>query len=139
MDFAERKNKGMWGSAYNRDSLQDDYERELFLESSQDDSIECDSLTGETILKSYETWIENTLKITYQYNGQKFEKKIKRESYRKPYKVDQKLYVSFCADSPETVIDISDEDIFIGLKMMQYCTILLLFIMLLLVLLFYIN
>lgn len=34
MDFAERKNKGMWGSAYNRDSLQDDYERELFLESS---------------------------------------------------------------------------------------------------------
>mgnify|MGYP004687767539 CR=1 FL=1 len=139
MNFAERKNKGMWGSTYNRDSLRDDYERKLFLESFWDDSIECDSLTGETILKSYETWIENTLKITYQYNGQKFEKKIKRESYRKPYKVDQKLYVSFCTDSPETVIDISDEDIFIGLKMMQYCTILLLFIMVLLVSLFYIN
>lgn len=33
-DFAERKNKGIWGSAYNPDSLRDDYERELFLESS---------------------------------------------------------------------------------------------------------
>lgn len=132
-DSAERRCR--WGAAYDRDSL--DYERELFLESSWDDSIERDSWTGETILKSYETWIENTLKITYQYSGQKYEKIIKRESYKKPYKVEQKLYVSFHADSPETVIDISDEDIFTGLKMMQYSIILLLFIMVLL-LLFYI-
>ena len=109
-----------WGSAYrNYDYWGCDYERAHFMESFFDDSIEQDSWAGETRLKSYESVINNTLKITYQYGGQKYKKIVKRESYNNPYNVGQKLFVSFNIDSPETVIDISDEDILSGLKMMQ--------------------
>lgn len=117
--------------------MHDDYEEELFLQSYWDDHIEEDFWTGETIIMSYGTWIENTLKIVYQYKGQKYEKIIKRESHKNPYKVEQKLYVSFRTDSPDTIIDIADEDIFTGLKMMQFSVILLIFVMVLLTL-FYI-
>lgn len=132
-DSAERRSRDIWGDRYrSRADLHDDYERELFLKSSWDDHIEQDFWTGETIMMSYETWIENTLKIAYQYKGQKYEKIIKRESHKNPYKVGQKLYVSFRTDSPDTIIDIADEDIFTGLKMMQFSIILLIFVMVLL-------
>ncbi len=135
-DSVERRSRDIWGPR-DREYLWDDYERELFLESSWGDFIERDFWTGEPILKSYETWIENTMKITYQYSGQKYEKIIKCESYKNPYKVGQKLYVSFYKDSPDTIIDISDEDIFTRLRMLRY-SIILLFFVVALMLLFYI-
>lgn len=122
---AESRSLGIFGDIYRgRADFFDDYESELFSQSSWDDHIEKDYLTGEPIIMSYETWIENTLKIVYQYKGQKYEKIIKRESHKNPYKVGQKLYVSFRTDSPDTIIDIDDKYISTGLMMMMLFSVL---------------
>lgn len=118
-DSVERRIR--WGSAYrNHDYSGFDYDREHFMSSLYADSVEQDPWSNDIRLETYEPVMNNTLRITYQYGGQKYEKIVKRESYNDSYHVGEKLFVSFYVDSPETIIDISDEDILSGLRMMQF-------------------
>lgn len=108
-ETVKRRNieRDVW-SGRDSDMLRDEYEYELSMQSSWGDVISQDDWSGETYIKSYERWIDNTLLIEYQYNGITYETEIERESYKEPYKVGQTLYITINIDEPEIIKEIYD-------------------------------